>query len=68
MRGRCAAPSSARSRTSSREKILFGELRPGQIVVVDAEGEGDEETFTFVGEQKEAVPDAAPVSTAAAPE
>ena len=24
------------------EKILFGELRPGQIVLVDAEGEGDD--------------------------
>ena len=32
--GRCAARSSARSRTSLSEKILFGELRPGQIVVV----------------------------------
>jgi ATP-dependent Clp protease ATP-binding subunit ClpC len=50
------------------EKILFGEVRPGQIVLVGTEGEGEEETFTFVGEQKEAVPDAAPVGTAAAPE
>jgi ATP-dependent Clp protease ATP-binding subunit ClpC len=24
------------------EKILFGELRPGQIVIVDVEGEGEE--------------------------
>ena len=46
------------------EKILFGELRPGQIVVVDVEGEGDEATFTFVGEQKAALPDAPPVETA----
>jgi ATP-dependent Clp protease ATP-binding subunit ClpC len=50
------------------EKILFGEVRPGQLVLVGTTGEGDEETFTFVGEQKEAVPDAAPVGTAAAPE
>ena len=41
--GRCAARSSARSRTSLSEKILFGELGPGQIVVVDVEGEGTEQ-------------------------
>ncbi|MBA2768600.1 MAG: AAA family ATPase, partial [Sporichthyaceae bacterium] len=46
------------------EKILFGEVRPGQIVLVDAVGEGDEATFTFVGEQKAALPDAPPVETA----
>ncbi len=46
------------------EKILFGEIRPGQIVLVDTEGEGDERTFTFVGEQKAALPDAPPVETA----
>ena len=40
------------------EKILFGEVRPGQIVLVGTEGEGEEETFTFVGEQKAALPDA----------
>ncbi|MEG9227204.1 ATP-dependent Clp protease ATP-binding subunit [Aeromicrobium sp. Sec7.5] len=34
------------------EKMLFGELRPGQIVLVDAEGEGPEATFTFVGTAK----------------
>ena len=31
------------------EKILFGELKPGELVSVDIEGEGDEATFTFVG-------------------
>ena len=36
------------------EKILFGELRPGQIVLVDVEGEGEEAEFTFAGEQKAA--------------
>jgi ATP-dependent Clp protease ATP-binding subunit ClpC len=46
------------------EKILFGEVRPGQIVLVDVEGEGEEEQFTFVGEQKAALPDAPPVETA----
>ncbi len=41
------------------EKILFGELRPGHIIVVDAEGEGPEAAFTFRGEPKPAaVPDA----------
>jgi ATP-dependent Clp protease ATP-binding subunit ClpC len=37
---------------SLSEKILFGELRPGQIVVVDAEGSGETATFTFTGEPK----------------
>jgi ATP-dependent Clp protease ATP-binding subunit ClpC len=38
------------------EKILFGELRPGTIVVVDVEGEGAERAFTFRGETKSEVP------------
>ncbi|MGN6087792.1 MAG: AAA family ATPase, partial [Actinomycetales bacterium] len=46
------------------EKILFGELRSGQIVVVDAEGEGAEAHFTFTGETKAALPDAPPVEAA----
>jgi ATP-dependent Clp protease ATP-binding subunit ClpC len=46
---------------SLSEKILFGELRPGQIVIVDSEGEGPTATFTFTGIAKpEAVPDAPP--------
>src|ERR1700758_4196036 len=41
------------------EKILFGELRPGQIVIVDVSGEGEEAQFTFKGVPKpESVPDA----------
>ena len=48
------------------EKILFGEVRPGQIVLVDAEGEGDEAIFTFVGEQKASLPDEPLVEAAAA--
>jgi ATP-dependent Clp protease ATP-binding subunit ClpC len=44
------------------EKILYSELRPGQIVVVDVEGEGAEAKFTFRGEPKPVVvPDAPPV-------
>ena len=31
------------------EKILFGELVPGELVSVDVEGEGQEAVFTFVG-------------------
>jgi ATP-dependent Clp protease ATP-binding subunit ClpC len=38
------------------EKILFGELRPGSIVVVDVEVEGDERKFSFRGETKSEVP------------
>jgi ATP-dependent Clp protease ATP-binding subunit ClpC len=34
------------------EKLLFGELRAGQIVLVDIEGEGAEATFTFTGTAK----------------
>ncbi|MGZ5407760.1 MAG: AAA family ATPase, partial [Aeromicrobium sp.] len=34
------------------EKMLFGELRPGQIVFVDVEGEGVEAKFTFHGTAK----------------
>src|SRR6201992_1900006 len=46
---------------SLSEKILFGELRPGQIVIVDAEGEGPTAKFTFTGVAKpESVPDAPP--------
>ncbi len=47
------------------EKILFGEVRPGQIVLVDTTGEGEEQTFTFIGEEKAALPDAPPVETVA---
>jgi ATP-dependent Clp protease ATP-binding subunit ClpC len=50
------------------EKILFSELRPGQIVLVDVEGdlegEGKSAKFTFKGEAKAALPDAPPVETA----
>jgi ATP-dependent Clp protease ATP-binding subunit ClpC len=53
------------------EKILFGELQPGQIIVTDVEGwdgEGpdDKAHFTFRGEPKPAsVPDVPPVDLAA---
>ncbi|CAM4040855.1 ATP-dependent Clp protease ATP-binding subunit [Kibdelosporangium persicum] len=55
------------------EKILFGELEPGQIVIGDVEGwtgEGsdDKAHFTFRGEAKPRnVPDSPPVDLAASP-
>ena len=33
------------------EKMLFGEVGPGQIVLVDVEGEGPTATFTFQGQK-----------------
>jgi ATP-dependent Clp protease ATP-binding subunit ClpC len=41
------------------EKILFGELKAGQIIMVDVKGTGEDAEFTFKGVPKpEAVPDA----------
>lgn len=31
------------------ERILFGEIMPGQVVTVDVAGEGDQREFTFTG-------------------
>src|SRR6202451_3369005 len=43
------------------EKILFGELKAGQIVMVDVEGTGPEAQFTFTGVAKpDSVPDVPP--------
>jgi ATP-dependent Clp protease ATP-binding subunit ClpC len=43
------------------EKILFGELKAGQIVTVDVQGTGPEAQFTFEAVAKpRAVPDAPP--------
>ncbi|MCC9205611.1 ATP-dependent Clp protease ATP-binding subunit [Arthrobacter sp. zg-Y769] len=43
------------------EKILFGELKPGEVISVDVEGEGDEAKFTFVGSGvPKAIEEAAP--------
>jgi ATP-dependent Clp protease ATP-binding subunit ClpC len=52
------------------EKILFGELTAGNLVVVGVEGEAanadkktaDTRVFTFTGEVKQALPDAPPVN------
>ncbi|MEI7540049.1 MAG: ATP-dependent Clp protease ATP-binding subunit [Actinomycetes bacterium] len=39
------------------ERILFGELKAGEIIVVDAEGDGAEAIFTFKGAAKAEMPD-----------
>ena len=38
------------------EKMLFGEVGPGQIVHVGVEGEGPTATFTFEGKQRTTIP------------
>ncbi len=49
------------------EKILFGEVKAGQIIMVDAEGAGKEGKFLFKGVPKPAeVPDAPPAELAEA--
>ncbi len=53
---------------SLSEKILFGELRAGQIVLCDAEGEGEAAAFTFRGELKPKAPDTPAVATASTTE
>jgi len=51
------------------EQILFGELKAGEIILVDAEGGvgglGKEANFTFKGEPKAALPESPPVEAAA---
>ena len=50
------------------EKILFGELKAGQIVVVDVEGEAEKECFFFRPESRAGGgPDVPPVDLAKAP-
>ncbi len=46
------------------EKMLFGEVGPGQIVLVDVEGEGATATFTFHGQKVGQMPDVPPFETA----
>jgi len=46
------------------EKILFSELIPGQLVLVDVEGEDEAAAFTFTGTTKGALPDVPPVEAA----
>ena len=42
---------------SLSERILFGELKAGEIIVVDVEGEAAEAKFTFTGAAKATLPD-----------
>ncbi|MBA3265480.1 MAG: ATP-dependent Clp protease ATP-binding subunit [Nocardioidaceae bacterium] len=49
------------------EKMLYGEVGPGQIVLVDVEGEGADAQFTFLGTAKSELPDAPPVAEALPP-
>jgi len=53
---------------SMAEKMLFGEVGPGQIVLVDIEGEGTEAKFTFVGSPKSELPDLPPIEVGATDE
>ncbi|MGZ4496057.1 MAG: ATP-dependent Clp protease ATP-binding subunit [Nocardioides sp.] len=46
------------------EKMLFGEVGPGQIVLVDVEGEGPSAAFTFHGQKVGVLPDVPPFETA----
>ena len=39
------------------EKMLYGDLKPGEIVIVDVEGDGTDAAFTFRGEFKGEIPD-----------
>ncbi|MDQ3663311.1 MAG: ATP-dependent Clp protease ATP-binding subunit, partial [Actinomycetota bacterium] len=50
------------------EKLLFGEVRPGQLVLVDVDGDGPDAGFTFTGQPKSPLPDVAPVEEASTAE
>ena len=43
------------------EKILFSELKSGEIVVVDVADPGSEHPFTFTGTPRGSAPDTPPV-------
>ena len=50
------------------EKMLFGEVGPGQIVLVDVEGEeGPTQSFTFKGTPRGEMPDTVPVEATVGP-
>jgi ATP-dependent Clp protease ATP-binding subunit ClpC len=48
------------------ERILFSELKAGEIIVVDVDGDGPDATFTFTGALKATMPDS-PEDLAEAP-
>ena len=43
--------------------MLFGEVGPGQIVLVDVDGDGPDAAFTFHGQKVGGVPDLPPLET-----
>ncbi len=45
------------------EKMLYGDVGPGQIVLVDVEGEGPTASFTFAGTHRGEMPDSIPLET-----
>ena len=47
------------------EKMLYGEVGPGQIVLVDVVGEGPTAEFTFKGQKMAELPDLPPLETVA---
>jgi ATP-dependent Clp protease ATP-binding subunit ClpC len=51
---------------SLSERILFGELKAGEIIVVGVDGDGPDATFTFTGAPKSTMPDS-PEDLAEAP-
>ena len=46
------------------EKMLYGEVGPGQIVLVDVDGEGPTAKFTFSGQKVGELPDLPPFEPA----
>ena len=46
-------------------RSLYGEVGPGQIVLVDVDGEGANATFTFEGQKVGTLPDMPPLETVA---
>jgi len=50
------------------EKMLYGEVGPGQIVLVGVEGEGAEAQFSFHGSAKGELPDSPPLEPVGGPD
>ncbi|MFE6647845.1 ATP-dependent Clp protease ATP-binding subunit [Nocardioides sp. NPDC057772] len=46
------------------EKMLYGDIGPGSIVLVDVEGEGPAAKFTFEGQKRSSIPDVPPLEGA----
>jgi ATP-dependent Clp protease ATP-binding subunit ClpC len=46
------------------EKMLYGEVGPGQIVLVDVDGDGPDAAFSFRGTPRAELPDVPPVEVA----